>query len=76
MYGLNERGDCGVGDKKRLTTTKAICNRSIHTDFPSLGEIEVTDINQDKNSLRIYNKKRKKTAKEEESRDGSIPGIL
>ena len=48
MYGFNERGgDDGDGDQKRLMTNKANCTCSIHSDFPSLGKIDVTDINQD-----------------------------
>ena len=55
MYELNERGDDGRGgDKKRLMTNKATCNRSIYIDFPSLGETKVAKINQDKKNLRIY----------------------
>lgn len=46
----------GGGDKKRLMTNKAICNRSLHSDFPSLGKIKVTDINQDRKSPRIHSR--------------------
>lgn len=52
-------------------TNKAICNHSIHNDFPSLGKIEATAINQS----RVKRKEKPKNSQPEGEEDNEARRI-